>query len=317
MTPHKALERRVVLVTGTPRSGTTVVGNALALAADAKALYEPMNMHSGDKAVRRYFEVPDENEFSAADCDDLISRVASLSLQLRSGAFNHERGLRRVAKVMIGGQSRHSLRMARLTPRVRHVIWKDPFAPFVARRAIEQFGIPVVVTVRPPLAVVASFKRLDWRFNMKELNRSLHNKYFASQPMKDPDDIVERGAALWQMVYGELKELHESHPDHLRIVMMDGLIDTAAETFAALYSDLGLHASDKTRLEIAKMFQPDDAAKDDVPAGHPHSRNRNIRAANTYWSKILDEREIAAVRARTDALEAYYQERCNTVPVDA
>ncbi|MEM0905749.1 MAG: hypothetical protein AAGJ94_00185 [Pseudomonadota bacterium] len=303
-------------MTGTPRSGTTVVGNALALAAHTKALYEPMNRDSGDKIIRRYFEVPDENGFSTADCDGLIDRVAGLSLQLRSGAFDHEKGLRRLAKLMIGGQSRHSLRMARLALDVRHVIWKDPFAPFVARRAVEEFGIPVVITVRPPLAVAASFKRLNWRFDVAELDRSLHGKYLANRPLSDPANIIERSAALWQMVYGELSELHARHPNDVRIVMMDGLIDTAQDTFAALYADLGLEASTQARAAIAKMFQPTNAAKAAVPAGHPHSRNRDIRTANTYWSKLLDESEVEAVRTRTADVEAYF-DRSGGVTVNA
>ena len=39
--------KRLVLVTGTPRSGTTAVGSILAAAPGARELYEPFNRHVG------------------------------------------------------------------------------------------------------------------------------------------------------------------------------------------------------------------------------------------------------------------------------
>ena len=35
-------------------------------------------------------------------------------------------------------------------------------------------GIPVIVTVRNPWAVAASFKRLGWGFDVADLHRRLH-----------------------------------------------------------------------------------------------------------------------------------------------
>ena len=61
--PH---ERRLILVTGVPRSGTTAVGQMLSLAAGAGALHEPFNYHSGLRHIANYFEIPGTVAFGLA-----------------------------------------------------------------------------------------------------------------------------------------------------------------------------------------------------------------------------------------------------------
>lgn len=60
----ESLSRTLILVTGPPRSGTTAVGSAIAKSKDCVSLHEPMNKHTGDKCINRYFELPGYNDFS-------------------------------------------------------------------------------------------------------------------------------------------------------------------------------------------------------------------------------------------------------------
>ncbi len=301
------MRRNTFLVTGTPRSGTTVVGDILGLAPSTVTLYEPMNGDSGDRSVDRYFEIPGAHGYSKKSFADLVSRVSRLDLKLRPGNFAHETGLRKLAKKIIGGRSRHSLRMAKLQPTAQNVIWKDPIAPFAARAFIECTGQPVVATFRPPHAVVASLKRLNWTYNIQEIDDGLKGKYLSRNPMRSPDDVVEGGAALWAMVYGELMELHEAYPDKVHFVSTEYLIDDALPVFERLFDDLSLEMTDKIREKIVARFTPKDAPE--TPNGHPHSRNRDIRPANESWRKILTENEIAVVNDRVGTIREFYDTR--------
>ena len=161
--------RRLVLVTGTPRSGTTPVGDVLAAARRTRTLYEPLNRHVGDRRVRRYFEVPGTGGFMDATVDGLVDDVRRLRLRLRPGLFPEDRGPRRLAKRLTGSRARMTYRLARLPPRPRTLVWKDPFAAFLAEDVARRHDVPVVVTLRPPEAVAASFKRLGWAFDVHDL----------------------------------------------------------------------------------------------------------------------------------------------------
>lgn len=188
------LKRRLILVTGAPRSGTTAVGQYLGWAERTATLYEPMNYDTGDKCIQRYFEVPGSDEFSFQDFDDLVSRVSRLRLNLKSGIFSGESLRRVLLKTFVGSQSRQSYARARIDPRCQTIIWKDPIAVFAARRLTEQFRVPVVVTPRPPVAVVASFKRLNWQFDVKNISERCQAD--SALPFLPDNNLVEKAASL-------------------------------------------------------------------------------------------------------------------------
>ena len=125
----------LVLVTGTPRSGTTPVGDALAAAPGARTLYEPLNFHVGDRRVTRYFEVPGAGGFDEATADALVADIGRCACGCDPGIFPEDRGLRRAGQARDREpDARRRTGSAALDPRLRTLIWKDPFAAFVAAR---------------------------------------------------------------------------------------------------------------------------------------------------------------------------------------
>ncbi|MGI3170898.1 hypothetical protein ACRARG_17235 [Pseudooceanicola sp. C21-150M6] len=306
-----SLARNVILVTGTPRSGTTVVGTQLGLARHSAALYEPMNADSGDRTISRYFECPGANGYDYDTFDDLVRRIAALTLRLKPGVFEHENGVRRWLKYVIGGQSRQSLRKARFSGKVENVIWKDPLAALSARAAVARFGLPLVITYRPPLAVAASFKRLNWRFNAHQMLETLGGAYFEDDPLPDRDNlsIPECAAAIWTMIYGELYKALQDHPGHVFPVTMDDLLVDPRGTYAQLYEELGLEATEASEAGIREAEEKiQDKEKSDLPSGHPHTKDRNISAANSYWSSVLDQDEIEVVLRRAGMLPQQFEQ---------
>ena len=122
----------VVLVTGTPRSGTTVVGDMLAKAKGAQYLYEPLNRWVGVKHLDHDFPVPGSAEFDPTQLSELLERIGRVDLSLKPGVFPHDTGWRRVGKRVVGSRTTMSYRRCRVDPTLRTVIWKDPFALFMA-----------------------------------------------------------------------------------------------------------------------------------------------------------------------------------------
>ena len=140
----------MVLVTGTPRSGTTVVGDVLAEAAGARYLYEPLNRWVGLKEIDHDFPVPGTSGFPAGRLADVLGRISRLDLDLKPGVFPHDKGWRRVAKRVSGSRTTMSYRLCRLDPRAAHGGVEGPVRALPGA-GVAAAGLPVIVTVRQPL----------------------------------------------------------------------------------------------------------------------------------------------------------------------
>jgi hypothetical protein len=303
-------KHHTILVTGAPRSGTTAVGDQLGLAQGAATIYEPMNPESGDRVMTKYFERPGVAPLDDVAFDNLANRIVSLSLNLKSGIFAHETGLRKIAKYVIGGRSRVSLRRARLTPGLRTLIWKDPIAALAARSAVERLGIPVVITYRQPEAVVASYKRLNWSYPVHRISADLGGANLYGPPLRAnaPGCIIDESAALWSMLYGELLEVAKAYPDLVTIVDMDAALSNPRETFTNLFDRLSLEFGARSERGLSKLEQRLKInSKSSVPSGHPHSQNRNLRDANSYWRHLLSEKDLGIIRDRTETVRRGFE----------
>lgn len=295
-----AKERRIILVTGMPRSGTTTVGDVLGTAPHTAALYEPMNFHSGDRIIQCYFEIPGSGDFSTHAFDNLVKRITTLSLHLKSGVWPEDSGLRRIAKYAIGGRSRTSLRKARFSRSVETLIWKDPIAAFTVRRLAETHGSKSVITLRSPFAVASSFKRLSWGFDLSSILPRAQSVGMSVDPQWQGQDIennVTNAAILWSLVYGEQLTLAQERPDMVRILDLEKLILSPFETYRELFDWLGLPMTDATMTHLHSVYGEKGARPQaEVPGGkHAHDKARDVSQANHYWRKLLTEAEVETV----------------------
>lgn len=294
--------RRLVLVTGTPRSGTTPVGDLLAAAPRAAALYEPLNAHVGDRRIARYFEVPGAGGFTDESCDELVAAVRELRLRLRPGLFPEDRGLRRAAKRVTGSRTLATYRRCRLHPRLRTIVWKDPFAVFLARRLAAAHDASVVVTVRPPEAVAASFKRLGWRFDVTDLVDRLGTAGAAYRNLvadSGVDGPAGNAAALWYVVNDSLLRAARDVPG-IVIVNIDRLLADRVGAMRILYDRLDLAWTPAVERRVLGSGVGVGPAR---PVGaRAHGGHRDPDAVNRYWTEVLTPAEAEAVSRLTGRL---------------
>lgn len=315
------LERRVILVTGCPRSGTTPVGSNLALAAGARYLYEPFNPNYGLRAISRFYEVPDANDFSLARFDECVEKIQRVRLDLKRFTYPRERGMRRVVKRLLGSRSHMAYRMCRLDWTLRTVIWKDPTACFCSAAAIDRHDIPVVVTVRPAAAVAASYKRMRWDSSLPQLLDSLgqigitYPEFFARHSLVQDSQAVG-GAMLWWVVYTTLLDWAASRPQ-MYFFDLQRSIEHPVEAYRGLYGALGLPFSTAVSEALHRTY---DKAKDaktmstDTLPQRAHVSGRTLGDVNTYGRKLLSPEERDVIDAMTSGLWQRLQAAC--LPAD-
>lgn len=312
LTPRR---RRFVLVTGMPRSGTTGVGAALAHAPGAASLYEPLNPESGLRSVPDYFVLPPAGPL--ADDTRLarqLSQVLRVSVRTRTGVWPQDPPWRRLVKQVTGSTSRASAVRIRLDPRVRTVVWKDPFAALLVPSVTAELGISSVITVRPPEASAASFKRLGWDFDVARIARGLQTIHPGADYLegmveearahRDPTAV---GAQLWRLVYGFL------HHALVERGATDGTADSVwvnsrllladpRGTYVELYRRMGLEMTRDAERAIDRDYR--DEGSGSPAGGVTHDAGRNVQKANSYWADVLDRDELEMVRALTDGVRA-------------
>src|SRR5215203_672707 len=195
--------RRLILVTGAPRSATTPVGNVLAACKSTVALYEPLGPTGLSWIETPFPIVGDALGITRDDLQRLVQELASLSFgrlksQVRVG---HEPTL---VSQLVGSRTLHSMRLARFQPWAANVIWKDPHAVLLASDLIE-LGVAVVVTARRALAHAASYKRLGWHSKAAEVYPRWSARFgpcsICETFLPRSTDHVVSAALLWRMSY--------------------------------------------------------------------------------------------------------------------
>lgn len=287
-----------IIVTGMPRGGTTVVGQMMALGWRTATFHEPLNADAGIVDVNAYFDVIDlpPSERNIARVDTIIRKITELhDLRFKSGMFMRDVGFRRVIKFFVGGRILLSWRLLRLNFFRNAVIWKDPFAALITGRASREHRISVVVTIRNPWAVAASFKRMSWGMSLDGLASATQSISTLSTPSQywslDKEDPVANAAALWVMVYAKVLSDIDLSPDqnaNIHLVDLETLVADPVNGYEELYKKVGLQWTPGISRKIARHYRTASNSGSNLPrSGRAHDTKRDPASLNTYWEKVL------------------------------
>lgn len=292
-------KRSLVLVTGAPRTATTPVGNVLASAASTVSLYEPLGP-TGLSRIQSKFPMvgPDmnEKEFSSL-LDDLGAfRFGKLNSQQRPGkGYSWKRAI-------IGSRTRVTLAAARLRPRAKNVIWKDPHAIFVVPDAVNA-GVQAVVTVRRAKAHAGSYARLGWVSQVPAIYPKWAQKYGACPIVEGALDRVGEpvisAALIWRLSY--LALIRTGTLDQVHLVRSEDLIDDEEATYRKVFEACGLETTQATRNMLSKEKTTDSGKPDSAVT---HDWSRSVASANNYWSSVISKEQAEDVDRLTSDIES-------------
>jgi hypothetical protein len=311
-----AAPRRVILVTGMPRSGTTPCGSNLELARRARHLYEPFNPDYGMHGVSRHYEVPGANDFTMERFDACIEAIRHLTLRLKRYYNPGEVRGRRLVKWLFGDRARLAYWRCRLDRSVETIIWKDPNACFTARAAADRHGIPVVVTVRPAAAVAASYKRMDWNPGLPQVLDSLAQVGITFPELLSDygrfiDNRTVAAAMLWSVIYSTLMAWAQTRP-LIRFVNLQETIEHPIAYYEYLFGWLDLPWSQDIADALRRRHPPEEGAVASSQAlpQRAHVRRRSLSHVNTYGSRLLTAEEQQIIEEITGELWIRLQRAC-------
>lgn len=299
--------RRLILVTGAPRTATTPVGNMLARCRGTVSLYEPLGP-TGLARIGPWY--PMVGPGLGVDQDELPRLLDDLRA-FRFGRMKpQERGSRgsKLARTLFGSRTLHSARLARLQPWARTVIWKDPHAIFLAPDLVEA-GLDVVVTARTPWAHAASYKRLGWRSRAVEIYPRWAARYgrcdVCERFLERGQDSVISAALLWRLSYLSLVRTRTTRKIHL--ITSEELERDERTTYLRLIESLGLEPGRGVGKTLSK---PRREQGDSERSRKVHDWTRSVASVNSYWKDVLTGGELESVQALTsDIVTHFFSER--------
>jgi hypothetical protein len=291
-----------ILVTGTHRSGTTWTGRMLALSGEALEVHEPFNPCIYKTWFRHrppvWFQHVDASNAPAWEAEvtrvvDLRPAVAAIALRGRT-----PRALARAGQIAL------SARRARREG--RRPLLKDPIAFFAAEWLAERFGTRNVVLVRHPAAFASSLKRLDWRFDFRNLTAQetllsgdladFADEIRAAARAGGDLDVIDQAVLLWRIFTARTLAYRQVHPDWI-VLRYEDLASDPLPAFAELYGKLGLTWSPRVAGRMEAATGAGNASE--VAAGDRGGVERNSTEAMWTWLRRLTPGEIARVRAGT------------------
>ncbi|WP_163026027.1 sulfotransferase [Chachezhania antarctica] len=307
--------KRVILVTGSPRSGTTAIGQYLSLPGNTAPLHEPLNGITGLSRVSRHYEIPGTAGFDDTDLEEIVHGIRHLKLTYKKRGYDREKIHRKIAARLVGHRPRLSYLAAKYRFGIERLIWKDPFAlPLLGHPAMQD--IPSVVTVRNPFAVAASYKRMRWGNDADEVAGRLDALGAWSAPCLPKSfgaegySAAENAALLWSVNYRRAVEAFRAR-DNLWFVDIDDVIAQPVGVYRTLYRHLDIPWTDGIEQQIRAAYTAPaegSATTEQPKENKAHDQNRDISKVNSYWTSVLTEEEAARVGELTGETAAMLAE---------
>ncbi len=235
--------------------------------------------------------------------------------------MNTDTGWRHLFKTYVGTRSEVSYWLCRADFTLKTIIWKDPLAVFAAEAAVTRHRIPVVATVRPAIAVAASFKRMGWTPPVADLEKRLREVGPGDEAVirryRDRLDQSPIAAAiLWRLAYRALVALTKQTPA-VHLVNVQDLVEKPIDRYRHLYERLGLPWSPRVAATIRRRHRPFSGKRDAPMPQRAHVAKRNLRAINEYGRKLLTADEAVVIEEITATLWREVQSACLTWPDEA
>lgn len=288
------MSKKTVLVTGAPRSGTTPVGDLISTLDGAYTLYEPMGP-TGDVRIKTEFPMPGEPSFTYDNLKLFHKDLVDLRIRYKSQIREGHTALQKIRARIVGSRSLLSYRLAKMQLKKEILVWKDPHAIFCAGVLPD---VSSIITIRPPEAHAASYKRLGWVSRIDEIYPRYNKKYgeiegFDELYQKYSKSVVGSAALLWRLVYQYVLDMPKEQRNNCYLLNLQNE-ESEIEAYEKLFSWLGHPITESARRKI-KHRTSQNTATIEKPT-KVHDFNRTSSQANSYWKNTLENEEIRIVR---------------------
>ncbi len=170
MSKNNKYSKNALIVSGLPRTGTTVLGDILSSIDGYNMIYEPFNASQGISSVNKNYLIPGIN-IENSDFDSIFDSILDFNAEFKLGIKEDDSVIKKTIKTLFGNESSLSFFKSKFFSNKNKLIIKDPFLTFASFYLSDNYKI--VMCERPVLPLAGSFKRMGWEF--PEYNRLIED----------------------------------------------------------------------------------------------------------------------------------------------
>jgi len=291
--------RKLILVTGAHRSGSTWVGQILSLSKNIRYIHEPFNIDEPRiHPLNYWFEYISENDPKDRQkrIYQFIDEMLDYNIPGIIKDFKMIRGPNDLLRFVVDTFERINKRP----------LIKDPLSVMSADWIYKKFKASVIITMRHPAAFVASVKFKEWEHpfghfsKQKELMKVLTpfaDKILAYQQAKP--DLIDQGILLWNIIYYRVLQYQQKYPGWI-FIRHEDLSRNPVDEFRKIFRKLHL----RYHQQIVDKIIESTSAKEEEKLKRDSIKNI------TAWKKRLTKREIERIKVGTSGLwEKLYAEQ--------
>ena len=295
--------KKPILITGSPRSGTSWAGRIIGQAPFIRYIHEPFNISSNPCRCGVNFKY----WFYYLSPGNVLEFEEHLK-HVMYPAYSRAGLLNSITEIV---QSRRIRPLAKyLQAYLFHrVLLKDPLAVFSAETLARLFDMDVVVLIRHPAAIVSSYKALNWSHPFSHF---LHQPELMEEHLapfqaeiedfvKNEYDIVDQVALLWKLIHHMIIKYQKTQPGWV-FVRHEDLASDPIEGYRNLFNRLELPFSEHIHGVIrAHSFQ---AQLSDTT--RPYTVKQNSSEVNSKWKKYLTPGDLSRIRKRVEEVSSHF-----------
>ena len=297
MLKNNKYSKNPIIVSGMPRTATTIVGKVISNKAPYNVIYEPFNSSQGLNSIDINYLIPGSN-IMENDFDRILHNLSNLNGKFKLGINENESLFKTLIKYTVGNESSISFKRAKYFNSKRGLIIKDPFLLFASEYLSNNYKI--IICERPLLPLAGSFKRMSWTFH--EYSRLLKDLKKIGLDIKNPKQFHNSnispfivGAVQFFYLYTLFKK-RLVNKDNIYFFNQHHLSTNPKNSISSLFDWLNIEYSKNDINKIAMSISGSSTKNKSPKKGVQHDKLYDKQYANEYFKLVLTEDEIKYVK---------------------
>ena len=295
MSKNNKYSKNAIIVSGLPRTATTVLGDILSLVDGYNMVYEPFNASQGISEVNLNYLIPGAN-INYSDFDEIFNSILNLNAKFKLGVKDHDSALKKAIKTLFGNESSLSFLKSKFSINKKKLIIKDPFLVFASLYLSGNYR--VIMCERPILPLAGSFKRMGWEFS--EYDRLINdlNRIDVKIEEKIENSSISPsvlGAIQFFQLYSSFKSKIE-RKENIYFFNQNDFSLNPEQSINRLFDWLDEGCTDKivSKVKNLNFGQKNDIKEPKKQVQHDLVYNKSF--SNKYYKSVLNKEEIDFVR---------------------
>lgn len=296
-----------ILVTGIPRCGSTFTGKIMALSPQLSYIQEPFNPNYGFVGADIHFPfIKNQNPDNVYE--NLLNDLFSFKAKYKKN-YTLDNSVKKLAKFIFGPRAQINYRITKFLRRKNlRLLIKDPDAALLSEQMYLEHDCNVLVLVRHPGAVYASFNRLGGALDVSDiipeyffnnLNMSNHVELLKKVDKSMPEHV----GLLWVYIYENLNAYFKKYDDWLMVLHEDISINPIP-SFKKIFKWAEIEFTKRIERKITALTNANNPVL--ARKNKMHDLSRNSASLADYWKKTVSPKDISVLKEITEPTSSQF-----------